>query len=60
VVYKSSDFYDRNDEGGILWSDPAIGIDWPTADPIVSAKDDRLPVLSDIPPEKLYNPVKAP
>ena len=59
VVYKCSDFYDRNDEGGILWSDPAIGIDWPTADPIVSAKDDRLPVLSDIPPEKLYNPVKA-
>ena len=60
VIYKCSDFYDRDDEGGILWSDPAIGIDWPTADPIVSAKDDRLPVLSDIPPEKLYNPVTVP
>ncbi len=60
VVYKSSDFYDRDDEGGILWSDPAIGIDWPTADPIVSAKDDRFPVLSDILPENLYNPVMAP
>ena len=60
VIYKCSDFYDRDDEGGILWSDPAIGIDWPTTDPIVSAKDDRLPVLSDIPPEKLYNPVTVP
>jgi dTDP-4-dehydrorhamnose 3,5-epimerase len=60
VVYKCSDFYDRDDEGGILWSDPAIGIVWPTTHPIVSTKDDRLPVMSDIPPEKLYNPVKSP
>ena len=60
VAYKCSDFYDRDDEGGILWSDPAIGIDWPTTHPIVSAKDDRLPVINEIPPEKLYNPVKAP
>jgi dTDP-4-dehydrorhamnose 3,5-epimerase len=60
VVYKSSDFYDPDDESGILWSDPAIGIDWPTTRPLVSAKDGRLPVMSDIPPEKLYNPVKAP
>ena len=33
VVYKCSEFFDPDDEGGILWSDPAIGIDWPTADP---------------------------
>jgi dTDP-4-dehydrorhamnose 3,5-epimerase len=60
VVYKCSEFFDPDDEGGILWSDPAIGINWPITHPIVSAKDDRLPVISDIPPEKLYNPVKAP
>ncbi len=60
VAYKSSDFYDPDDESGISWSDPAIGIDWPTTHPLVSAKDDRLPVMSDIPPEKLYNPIKAP
>ena len=60
VVYKCSDFYDRDDEGGILWSDPAIGIDWPTTHPIVSTKDGRLPAMSDISPEKLYNPVKPP
>jgi dTDP-4-dehydrorhamnose 3,5-epimerase len=59
VAYKCSDFYDRDDEGGILWSDPAIGIDWPTTHPIVSPKDAVLPVMRDIHPEKLYNPVKT-
>ncbi len=28
-AYKCTDFYHPNDEGGILWSDPEIGIDWP-------------------------------
>lgn len=27
--YKVTDFYHPNDEGGILWSDPEIGIGWP-------------------------------
>ena len=27
--YKATDFYQPNDEGGFLWSDPEIGIDWP-------------------------------
>ena len=59
VFYKCSDFYDPDDEGGILWSDPAIGINWPTTTPLLSAKDSRLSLISDIAPEKLYNPVKA-
>lgn len=28
-VYKCDDFYDPEDEGGILWNDPTIGIEWP-------------------------------
>lgn len=28
-AYKCTDFYHPNDEGGILWCDPAIGVDWP-------------------------------
>lgn len=28
-TYKCTDFYHPNDEGGLLWSDPEIGIDWP-------------------------------
>ena len=27
--YKCTDFYHPNDEGGLLWNDPEIGIDWP-------------------------------
>ena len=27
-VYKVDDFYHPNDEGGLMWNDPAIGIDW--------------------------------
>lgn len=29
-AYKCTDYYHPNDEGGILWSDPDIGIQWPT------------------------------
>ncbi len=54
--YKCSDFYDPADEGGILWSDPDIGIDWPVDDPIVSDKDKVQPRLKDRPPERLYAP----
>ena len=28
-TYKCTDFYHPNDEGGIIWNDPKIGIDWP-------------------------------
>lgn len=28
-TYKCTDFYDANDEGGILWNDPEIGVEWP-------------------------------
>lgn len=31
-VYKCTEFYDGPDEGGILWNDPEIGIDWPLDD----------------------------
>ena len=27
--YKCTDFYHPNDEGGLLWSDPDIGVEWP-------------------------------
>ena len=27
--YKVTDFYHPGDEGGIMWNDPAIGIEWP-------------------------------
>ena len=60
IAYKCSEYYMPDDENGILWSDPSIGIDWPTKDPLISDKDRQLPCLSEIPPEKLYNPGTAP
>jgi len=52
-IYKCSDIYDPGDEGGILWSDPAIGIDWPVTAPILSEKDAAFPCLADVPHHRL-------
>ncbi|MBT8366867.1 MAG: dTDP-4-dehydrorhamnose 3,5-epimerase [Deltaproteobacteria bacterium] len=56
--YKCSNYYDPQDEGGILWSDRTIGIDWPVKDPILSVKDSRFPFLADLAPEQLYQPTR--
>lgn len=43
-AYKCTDFYHPNDEGGILYSDPSIGIDWPVPEGmelILSEKDTK-------------------
>ncbi len=53
LSYKCSDFYVPDDEGGIIWSDPGIGIDWPVEDPIISEKDKGYPNLSDLTSEEL-------
>ena len=45
-VYKCTDVYVADDDRGVLWSDPLIGIDWPLAHPTVSEKDQRMPGLS--------------
>ena len=43
--YKCSDFYTPGDEGGVLWSDPDLAIDWPVRTPILSEKDAAYPRL---------------
>jgi len=48
VAYKCSDYYSHEDEGGILWSDPAIDIDWPVENPTLSEKDQQYPFLTDL------------
>ena len=47
VLYKTTDEYAADLDRGIRWNDPQIGIDWPLADPILSAKDAQLPLLRD-------------
>ena len=49
-VYKCDDVYHPNDEGGIIYNDPDIGIDWPKidCDVILSEKDKVHPRLKDL------------
>ena len=48
-LYKCSNGYSPADEGGVLWSDPTLKIDWPIAgmDITISAKDQVQPMLKD-------------
>jgi dTDP-4-dehydrorhamnose 3,5-epimerase len=39
VQYKCTAIYSPATESGILWSDPAVGIEWPLSDPQLSDKD---------------------
>lgn len=52
-AYKCSDYYTPEDEGGVLWSDPEIGIRWPIDTPIISPRDLGLPTLNALTPDKL-------
>lgn len=46
--YKCDELYHSEDEGGIMWNDPEIGIDWPYAgEPLLSEKDKKHPALKD-------------
>lgn len=47
-LYKCSDTYHPEDEGGLLWSDPDIGIEWPLKDPLLSPKDRDNPTLAEL------------
>lgn len=46
-LYKCTNLYNKESEGGLLWKDPALGIKWQTAEPIVSDKDQILPTLNN-------------
>jgi len=46
IIYYCSDEYAPEYDRGIKWDDPAIGIDWPVTDPILSEKDVSAPCLA--------------
>lgn len=46
-VYKCSNYYNKQSEGGILWNDPALEIDWMVDQPIISEKDEDWPSLGE-------------
>ena len=47
--YKCDDFYHPEDEGGIIWNDPSIGIKWPLNEkPLLSLKDENFHQLKEM------------
>ncbi|HEM8212485.1 TPA: dTDP-4-dehydrorhamnose 3,5-epimerase [Providencia rettgeri] len=46
--YKCTDYYDPTDEGGIIWNDKTLNINWNIENPIISSKDQQLLHLSEI------------
>jgi dTDP-4-dehydrorhamnose 3,5-epimerase len=51
--YKCTETYEPKNELTILWNDPAIGIQWPVMEPMLSARDAQGVPLRSIPVEKL-------
>ena len=49
-TYKCTELYHPNDEGGIIYNDPDIGIKWPTEglELIFSEKDKKWPTLKEL------------
>lgn len=46
--YKVSRPYDSNDEGGLIWNDPDVGILWPIETPQVGPRDAAYPRIKDL------------
>jgi dTDP-4-dehydrorhamnose 3,5-epimerase len=46
--YKVSQRYDPNDDGGLIWNDNQIKINWPIKDPIITLKDQNHSKFRDI------------
>jgi dTDP-4-dehydrorhamnose 3,5-epimerase len=53
VSYKVTELYHPETELSIAWNDRALGITWPIAEPILSAKDASAPALQDVPLARL-------
>lgn len=47
-LYKCTNLYDKASEGGLIWNDPDINIDWGIEHPLVSDKDLELPTLQNL------------
>lgn len=47
LAYKVTTEYRQELDGGIRWDDPAIGVAWPLAEPVLSERDRALPCIAD-------------
>ena len=62
--YKVDNIYDKDSEGGVMWNDPEIGIEWPEVpgvskeDYLTSEKDGKWPTLNEIRKTDLFKDLK--
>lgn len=56
VLYKVTAGYAPALEGGVLWNDPDLAIDWPVKAPVLAPKDAALPRFRDADPGFTYAP----
>ena len=59
VVYKTTNFWDKNSERSIKWDDPSINIEWPEKilknnEILISPKDSQAPLLSEVNSKDLF------
>lgn len=47
VMYKVDEYYSSEHDSGLLWEDKDLAIPWPVTDPILSDKDQILPLLEE-------------
>ncbi|MBL4853929.1 dTDP-4-dehydrorhamnose 3,5-epimerase [bacterium AH-315-J19] len=61
VLYKTDNYYDKDREGAVIWSDPDITIDWPgkPGEVFLSDKDKTAPLLSELPDYFIYDESQA-
>jgi len=48
INYKCTQYYNPHEEGGIVWDDPALDIEWPIESPIISSRDQNFKTLDQI------------
>ena len=48
ISYKCAEFYDPRCQHTLAWDDPQLGIKWPIENPILSSKDRRGTLLSEL------------
>jgi dTDP-4-dehydrorhamnose 3,5-epimerase len=62
VLYKVNAYYSPEHDRGLLWNDPALGITWPVSadEALVSDRDSKHPILSNLPQHFRYEPPSDP
>jgi dTDP-4-dehydrorhamnose 3,5-epimerase len=53
LTYVVDNYYDGQDELGIAWNDPTLGIEWGVSNPVLSERDRQNPNLAQIDPSRL-------